>query len=1125
MEANEDDVVKEVGEQYQPQSDGDADDENEDTEPEENTPEWEKYIFDKENTHIEIYSHVCLVSKKWYDLWKEYTHDGGTRPGPIDNTDLLDSDCQYAIDRSRIEDVDYHFVTTTAYKKLREWYGGGPTIERAQSQNQLFGTTKVHLYPCIIQLQILRGIGNIENVLLKLDRDDQTLLNVLKNRQVFEASEGGKTPWARLYIPLRLIQEAFRTTNGKDSRANTHYFPENLDKERLVEVPANCSEWQASLGDLQVKDGERFVIEFQDGYDWPSSECNLAGVERNWPLKEGDDLEIGFHCQIMDKFNKWHHGVVVGRRVNEETSRQEYRVHFMRWEAKYDEWVQFTSEDRFKPIDERNDKEVSCLWQGMKKKSQGTKRSAGGNSSSGGYYNYGRSYNSYYNHEEGTPTAKGIVGLRNLGNTCFMNSIIQCLAQSPYLIPYFRRGYYTAEINADNPLGKEGKVAEEWANLLNAMWSGQYRTCVPYDFKKTIGSFSPQFLGYNQQDSQEFLNFLLDGIHEDLNRVLEKPYVAGVEAEGRPDKEVAIEAWERHLMRNQSIIVDLMQGQLKSKVVCPVCSRTSITFDPFMFLSVPVPTDNHKTQIVTWVPAPFEQGDKMTTYGIKIGREDNILQLKTLFKKQTGITVPLSKIICMDVYNGRVYSKEDDEGISGLMESDDIFLYEIEVINQPDEVPPNHQPDIIHVRVSHSKARSRWNTDFFGIPIFFGIDLNLPINADLIEDYIYSKALCFLSEEGERKLAQYQKQNNKDEDELADKIVPVEQNDDDDDDRDPKDNDGENANADSAAQAADEEPGAAPGAREAGAPGENEGDDLDGRDDEFDQFSKEHNPWENIAEMPFQVKWSRKRSQNWGGDPLPMNEFEEGDERLIYEMYIFWEHPRDDYDSDAFDEVENREKDESVPDKRGRSSSYYSPRESKPIALESCMATFTETEILGEDNLWYCNKCREHQRASKTMEIWSANDVLIIHLKRFKYTKWNREKIDREVKFPLEGLDISPWVTNKEASKEECLYDLYGVSNHSGGLGGGHYTAYVRNLESGDWFNCNDSYCNRISDTDQIFGSEAYVLFYKRRNPVSGPKAMQLFQEIPEQKLDEPVHDVKLRDDGEEEYVEGVQGP
>jgi len=60
------------------------------------------------------------------------------------------------------------------------------------------------------------------------------------------------------------------------------------------------------------------------------------------------------------------------------------------------------------------------------------------------------------------------------------------------------------------------------------------------------------------------------------------------EADGRPDNEVALEAWESHLKRNQSTIVDLFQGQLKSTVKCPDCGKISVTFDPFMYLSLPL---------------------------------------------------------------------------------------------------------------------------------------------------------------------------------------------------------------------------------------------------------------------------------------------------------------------------------------------------------------------------------------------------------------------------------------------------------------------------------------------------------------------------------------------------------
>lgn len=81
---------------------------------------------------------------------------------------------------------------------------------------------------------------------------------------------------------------------------------------------------------------------------------------------------------------------------------------------------------------------------------------------------------------------------------------------------------------------------------------------------------------------------MLDLIHEDLNRVKKKPYVEMPESDGRPDEELSRLFWSGFLARNQSIIVDLMYGQLKSTVRCLECHNISISFDPFLTLSLPI---------------------------------------------------------------------------------------------------------------------------------------------------------------------------------------------------------------------------------------------------------------------------------------------------------------------------------------------------------------------------------------------------------------------------------------------------------------------------------------------------------------------------------------------------------
>lgn len=116
-------------------------------------------------------------------------------------------------------------------------------------------------------------------------------------------------------------------------------------------------------------------------------------------------------------------------------------------------------------------------------------------------------------HVKGTPDVPGAVGLQNLGNTCFMNSILQCLSNTKPLTDLFFLTRYLKDLNKDNKLGHGGKLASCYAKLVHDMWCNEFSKVVPREFKTMIGEFQPQFAGYEQHDSQEFLGFLLDGLH------------------------------------------------------------------------------------------------------------------------------------------------------------------------------------------------------------------------------------------------------------------------------------------------------------------------------------------------------------------------------------------------------------------------------------------------------------------------------------------------------------------------------------------------------------------------------------------------------------------------------------
>lgn len=205
-----------------------------------------------------------------------------------------------------------------------------------------------------------------------------------------------------------------------------------------------------------------------------------------------------------------------------------------------------------------------------------------------------------------------VTGLTNLGNTCYMNCVLQCLAATPALLHFFlaenkvtdsaQHNSYKRHINVTNVLGSRGLLTTGFVDLLIDMRKRHGNFFNPTKFRNLVGSMSPdkQFAGGDQQDCIEFLNFVLDTIHEDLNQrhfssqseralVMELSEEQERSREKLPVRLAATIEWERYLKVNFSVIVDLFQGQLLSRLQCLECRNTSTTYNSFSTLSLPIP--------------------------------------------------------------------------------------------------------------------------------------------------------------------------------------------------------------------------------------------------------------------------------------------------------------------------------------------------------------------------------------------------------------------------------------------------------------------------------------------------------------------------------------------------------
>ena len=221
-----------------------------------------------------------------------------------------------------------------------------------------------------------------------------------------------------------------------------------------------------------------------------------------------------------------------------------------------------------------------------------------------------------------------------------MASVIQCLSQTPSLASYFVSEKYSPHLNKDNFLGYGGKVATEFAKTLALLWSGKYTAVAPVDFKKEMGTVREEFKGYQQHDAHELLTCLLDALHEDVNRVIEKPaYKEEEDNDAATDTQKASLAWETHCGRNQSVIVDLFQGMIRSECCCSICEHRSVRFETLpsgLPLELPEPV-NATQQIILSRCTNGGLPPDLSQYRVTIKRTETIAELKLKVAKTSEL--------------------------------------------------------------------------------------------------------------------------------------------------------------------------------------------------------------------------------------------------------------------------------------------------------------------------------------------------------------------------------------------------------------------------------------------------------------------------------------------------------
>ena len=725
----------------------------------------------------------------------------------------------------------------------------------------------------------------------------------------------------------------------------------------------------------------------------------------------------------------------------------------------------------------------------------------------------------WYRNEESKPAIHGVVGLRNIGNTCYMNSTLQCLFATLPVSEYFLSGEYKKDLNRKNPIGFGGKVAIAYGKLVEQYFSDSYSVVGPTDFKAVMGNAFPSFQGFAQQDTHEFFGFLIDALHEDLNKVKNKPVVDSIESDGRPDGVLAKLEWSNFLLRNKSIFVDHMYGQLKSHLVCPQCKHEATKFDPFNSWVVPIPFRDVKFVKILFVSlhprvVRIEKKDKESpekhTLVEKVTHIDDevvetrmfrfVLEAKRSILLGRDVVRAMSEKMNVSADDMAIYELRWNKQSKILYEPSESRNLYTEVTNDSeyvvyelDPVESNELP-VAETKESDETEEKKEKSD----------EQKVGLNEKLSTDKLKGGDEATEKPSGKPKIpeAKVVKPENSTENPTAEVV---------DSDKDAVSEEEEDDETDDvvflSVQYKGRETYAIRAIRVADMLRIEESKttiaglhriiwkrtkflfDVDKKLKDIGYCSADHDVTDEEMELSkklYTVSYLRKEL-----DPDDTNLFKMSDHhhlRGVVEVKMSREglnllakgvktEAPSTYGYGRGTALEIADRALNVGFIYHDQSIKLLEPQKEDIDLYKCLEAFRLKEKLGKGDEWYCSKCKEFVQATKKMDVFLTGDVLVIALKRFRGERLRREKLGFFVDFPIEGLDLTNFIESSE--QENKIFDLYAVSYHMGSMLAGHYTAKVK--VGGEWFDMNDARISRTSE-DYIVNQNAYVLFYRRRD-------------------------------------------